>query len=235
MRIIRRLVVTVVVLGVLGVLANVFIVQAAEQKAGDEIRSHLHLAKAPDVKIEGFPILLHVLQGNIPKVTIDGNQADIQGLLIANFHVELRAMRAKLAELRAGISKLRVGGGTASATVTQAAANDYLKNQKEEGRVTFGNGVTRIQKHVTYLGRSRLVAASGKLLIDGADLVFRATKVTIDGKTPPPPFADRARRDASFRVHLPAIPGGIRPQKVEVLSGLLRFTSEFDASTISLG
>lgn len=233
-RMLRRLVVMLAVFAGLALLANVFIVKAAEQKAGDEIRARLRLGSTPTVKIEGFPVLLHLLQGNIPRVVVDGRDADVQGLVVSSFHVDVRGLRARLAELRAGIKKLRVESGAAEATVTQDAANEYLAKQDEEGRVAFGDRTTRIRKHATYAGRPYLVEATGTLLIDGTDLVFRATTVTIDGKVPPGPLAGQARRDASFRVHLPAIPGGFRPDTVEVSPGRVRFSAAFAATTIDL-
>jgi hypothetical protein len=233
-RIIRRLIVTLAILAGLAALGNVLIVQAAEQKAGDQIRARLHLSASPVVKIEGFPILLHVLKGNIPKVTIDGREIEVEGLHVSSFHVEVRGLRATLSELRAGIGRLHVDGGVADAVVTQDACNDYLQKKHEEGRVTFGDGVTTIMKHTTYLGRRYLVEARGNLTIEGADLVFTATRVTIDGKVPPGPLAARARRDASFKVHLPAIPGGFRPETIVVTAGRARLATAFDASTIDL-
>jgi hypothetical protein len=231
-RILKRVVITLVILAALAAGGDVWLTNTAERKAGEQLQKEFDLSARPVVHIQGFPLLLRILQGKIPGVTIDGRKIEVQGLLIDRFHVEVEGLDASLSDLRGGVRNVRVGGGEASAEITQDAANAYLESQKERARVTFGDGTTRIRTRQPYGGHTYTLEATGDLEIDGQELVFTAKSVTMDGKPPPALLAARARRDASFRVKLPALPGGIRARRVVVQRGVARLEAEFGATSL---
>ncbi len=231
-RIVRRLLITLVILMLLAAGGDVWVAHTAERKAAEQIQKEFELSERPSVQINGFPFLLRVLQGTIPGVTIDGRKLEVQGLLVDHFHVEVEGLKASLADLRSGVRNVRVGGGEAFAEVSQDATNAYLEQQKERGRVTFGDGTTRIRMRQAYGARTYTIDASGKLEIDREFLVFTAENVTLDGRPPSAFLAARAKRDASFRVKLPALPGGIRARRVVVRPGLARLEAEFGATAL---
>jgi hypothetical protein len=77
---VRKLLITLVVLAVLLVAADFGARAFAESKTADAVRSELQLAAVPDVSIEGFPFLLHAIQGQYPQVIITAGNID-NGLL----------------------------------------------------------------------------------------------------------------------------------------------------------
>lgn len=222
------------ILAALAALGNLWVANAAESKAAERIQREFDLSARPTVEIDGFPILLRIVQGRIPRVTIDGRDFAIQGLEVAHFRVSVEGLKASLSALRQGVRTVRVEGGEAFAEVTQDAVNAYLERQQERGRVTFTEGETRIRARATYGGRPHDLLASGTLEVDGEFLVFTATSVTMDGDPPPSALRDRTRRDASFRVPLPELPGGVRARRIVVRSGLARLEAAFGALTLDL-
>lgn len=231
-RMVRRLLITLVVLTLLALVGNAYVGRLAERKAGEQIQAKLGLASPPTVRIDAFPILIRVLQGHIPHISVDGEGLDIEGLQVDRFHLRVSGIRASLSDLTRGVDRLRVSGGEAWAEVTQDSVNAYLARQKEKGRVQFGDGLVRVTSTASYLGVPRKLEATGTLEIQGSELVFRASEVRVDGGDPPPGFAPRARSDSSFRVDLPALPGGIHPKTVTVRTGVARFEAVVGATTL---
>lgn len=71
----RKFVITLVVLAVLLVAADFGLRAYAESRAADAINSELGRDVQPDVSIEGFPFLLHAIQGSYPEVIMTASTA----------------------------------------------------------------------------------------------------------------------------------------------------------------
>ena len=76
----RKVLITLVVLAVLLIAADFGARAVAESKTADAVQSELGLTTVPDVSIEGFPFLLHAVQGQYPQVVITAGNID-NGLL----------------------------------------------------------------------------------------------------------------------------------------------------------
>lgn len=76
----RKFLITLIVLAVLLVAADFGGRVYAESRAASAIQTELGLTSTPDVSIEGFPFLVHAVQGEYPQVIVTANQLD-QGLL----------------------------------------------------------------------------------------------------------------------------------------------------------
>jgi hypothetical protein len=233
-RMLRRLLIALVILGGLFALGNVWMNGVAEHKAADQIRASLKLSETPRVSFDGFPILLRLLAGRIPHATVDATGVTVKGLRVARFHLQVDDLAVSLADLTAGRGRLRTSGGMATGDVTAADANAYLAKQHQGVTVAFSGSAVRVRTRARYGGTPHDVEASGVLTLEGTDLVFVPQKVTVDGGPPPDAIAARARHDAAFRVPIPALPGGVRPKRVVVRDGVARLEVDFGAITLDL-
>jgi hypothetical protein len=231
---VRRIVVTLLVLAVLGAIGSYALGAYADRQAAKQIQASLKLSSPPRVNISAFPILWWIVKGRLPHVTIDADEVPVQGLEVATFHLALDDVQASLSQLSSGVRVVRVRGGNASASVTPDAVNAYLAARNEPERVSFPGDRVRVTRTVVYAGVRHTLAATGTLRVQGDDLVFDATTVTLDGATPPAFLAGPARRDASFSVAIPPLPGGVRPSGVVVAGGFATFRVTLGPTTLDL-
>src|SRR4051794_2547524 len=98
MRVLRPLLITLVVLGILFVAADRIAVAVAESQVADRVQQSQGLTGKPDVDIKGFPFLTQVLAGNLQNVhaSADGLKADNGGqasLRVARLTADLHDVR----------------------------------------------------------------------------------------------------------------------------------------------
>jgi hypothetical protein len=221
MFIIRRIALTVLVLIALVLGASVVLESFAESQLSTGLMRTLSLKKRPDVQINAFPILLRVLQRKIPEVIVSANDLEIEKLTIDELMIDMRGVSANLDVLfRSDRFDLTVDHGEGSAKITEEALNAFLKRNGHDVRVTsLPDGSVFVRADGVGGGRKRRFEARGKLTLDGRKLSFKPSRVTMDGATPPPGLAPTAKRETTFTVEIPKLPGDIVPGEVIVTAG----------------
>jgi hypothetical protein len=218
-RLIRWVLTPFVILGLLFVGANVFVAHLAEGKIATALQTSFHLSAKPAVKISGFPIILNILNGKIPRVSFDASGATFEGLTVKQIKVSLVDVTAQGGFLGGGSIRLEVGAGTVQARATDGAVNAYLKAHRQNAIIAFHSGRAVVRAVRTLLGRSHVLVATGAIAREGTSLVFRPASVTVDGHAPPPGTAALARQKTTIRVQLPKLPGGITAYGVKAVEG----------------
>lgn len=224
---VRRLFYAVVVLGILFVGANLVLEPVAESQLASAIRSSFDLDRRPVVKIDAFPIIVRILQGRIPHMTVTASNVAIdRGFVVAALAIDLFDLHASLDVLtKPKDADVTVARGKATAEMTETAVNAYLRSQAEDARVQIRDGSVVVRLDRVFAGRRRHLQATGTVALSSRRLSFKARRVTIDGDPPPPPLAARAKREASFSVLLPELPGGIVPTTVDLRAGRATFVA----------
>jgi hypothetical protein len=218
-RLIRWVLTPFIILGLLFVGANLFVAHLAEGKIAAALQSSFHLPKKPAVRIGGFPIILNIVNGKIPRVSFDASEATFEGLTVQQIKVALVGVTAQGGFLHGGSIRLEVGAGTVQARSTNGAVNAYLKAHGQNATMAFHSGRTVVRAVRTLLGRSHVLVATGAVAREGTLLVFRPASVTVDGRAPPPGTEALAKQKTTIRVHLPKLPGGITAYGVKAVEG----------------
>jgi hypothetical protein len=220
-RLIRWLLTPIIILALLFVGANLVVQHLAEGKIATALQSTFHLSSKPAVKISGFPIILNIVNGKIPRVSFDAAGAAFEGLTIQQIKVALVDVTADGGFLRGGSIRLTVGAGTVQARATDAAVNAYLKAHGQNATMAFHAGRVVVRAVRSFLGRPRALVATGTVAREGTSLVFRPSSVTIDGKPPPPGSEGLAKQKTTIKVQLPKLPGGITSYGVKSVDGAI--------------
>ena len=234
MKALRRAGVSLAVLIALFVGANVIATRVAEDHIGDAVRAELRLSGRPAVSVSGFPILFHILAGDVPKVSIDARDFLIQGLQVLRAHVVLEGIHSDDLLGGHGIT-VTVARGSATADTTDRSVDDFLRSRHVDVTIAFVEGSVVVRATKNIFGRSRMVVATGPVRIDGRKLVFAPTHVTVDGQAAPPSLAARAREAVAISVAIPRLPGGITADGVETHQGYARFVATLRNERIRLG
>lgn len=236
MFLIRKLVVLAVLIVGIFLGASVLLETVTESQLSRGIARTFDLDVRPTVQIDAFPFLLRVFQGRIPGITVEARDLTFEGLEVAGLTVDMHGVKADLDVLiRSDRFDLRVEDGTGSARITEGAINSFLAEEDVKVHVTLrpdGRAFVRADRKVG--GRTRRFEATGALSLSGRTLSFKPSSVKVDGQTPSGSLGARARRDTTFSVEIPKLPGGIVPSEVTVGAGEMALVADLEGYTLRL-
>jgi len=218
-RLIRWLLAPIVIIALLFIGANILAARVAENKIASTLQSTFHLSSKPAVHISGFPIILDVLGGHVPRVSFQASGATFEGLDLSGIDVTLVDVRAAGGSFFSGSLRVKVGAGTVKAHATDAAVNAYLNDHGQNATIAFHKGVATVHATRTFRGRARRFVATGTVAREGTSFVFRPDRVTVDGSAPPPGLEQAAEQKVTIRVQLPKLPGGVSSYRIEAVEG----------------
>ena len=166
----RRLFVVLVVLGLVLVAADFGLRFLGEYWVARELQRGLDLSKRPDVSLEGFPFIPHLISGEFDTVRVRSNRAEVKG-------VELEAIELDLYRVRFSSRQLVVGGegtiraheGDGEIALTGQAVTEILNRADIPLRVRFVEGQVGIGSPQLGLeGRAELSTSGGRLVLTPA-------------------------------------------------------------------
>jgi hypothetical protein len=164
----KLLAIIVVVLAVLGLVADRGGQLAAERVVAGKMKNTLDTPARPDVDLGGFPFLSELVRGKFRHVVIDLTDADGGKVQIARVHADMHGVRRH----GDGVSIDSIKG---DGLITYAALTEAAKPMTVE---FGGSGLVRITTEVTVLGRELTASASGQPRIEGQTLVIKPEKVS---------------------------------------------------------
>jgi len=236
MFIVRKLVFLAVLLIAMFLGASVLLESVTESQLSSGIARTFDLDARPTVQLDSFPFLLRVFQGRIPAVKVEARDVVFEGLDVAAFVVDMRGVKADLdVLLRSDRFDLHVEQGTGSARITEDAINSFLAEEEIKVHVTFRpDQSVHVRADRTVSGRTRRFEATGPLSLNGRTLSFKPTRVMVDGQTPSASLAARARRDTTFSVEIPRLPGKIVPSYITITDGVMTLVADLDGYVLRL-
>lgn len=229
MRPARKIIVTAGIVGGLFVGANVVAERVLESQLAKEAKKAFATTATPQVSVDGFPILINVLQGRIPRASLIGSNVTAQDLKVAELRLSLEGITASIGDLTAG-KPIGIDQGLAEADVTTAAVNSYIKSRGERVTVAIKPGKVVVSRTV----RGQRASAEGVPRIVGRLLSFTPSSATVNGRPVSGAVLQAARRELSFEIDLPLLPGGIRITAIELKEGLATLVARLQDATINL-
>ena len=224
MRFTRRLILSVIVLAGLFFGANIVAQKIAESRIASQAKKSFHTSKTPKVSLQGFPIILKILQGLIPHATLEAHDVNVQDVPISVLTVVLDGVHAKLADLSGG-KPIRIDRGLATAVVDEPAVNSYVRSRGHQVSIQIRLHSVVASKPIPGIGTG---VAEGAPRIVGRLLVFAPEHVRVGGKPLSGPALREARRQLSFEVDLPLLPGGIRLTGIDLVPHQARLVARLD-------
>ena len=163
----RRLLITGVVLVLLLVVADRVAVHVAQNVAADNLKSSQHLTSTPSVDIAGFPFLTQLASGDFDRITVDANAVPVGSsarvVQLAHLHVVLRGV-----SVTRSFSRVHADRADATARIGYAELSKALGVQ-----VTYaGSGRVRATASLTVLGRKLSGSITAHPELHGSALGF---------------------------------------------------------------
>jgi hypothetical protein len=159
--VIRRLVISLVLLAVILAGADFGFRAYAESVVAKELQSSLHLSEQPKVTLNGFPFTSHVITGDLPSATFQAATVAAKGVSVDRVHVTLRDVTFPTSRLiTKGGGTIRAKNGDGTAAITGASLTHALRSRGfpitvriSDGRASIDGAVLDVSVH----GRSLVV------------------------------------------------------------------------------
>jgi hypothetical protein len=182
---VRKLLITLIVLAVLLVAADFGLRAYAESRTATAVQAELGLTAVPDVSIEGFPFILHAVQGEYPQVIITAANVD-NGLLpgtraqlnLAQVTLPLRdALSGNTSQLAAQATTLQVLIPLTSLTAALNQPNLTL-SAAPDGSLAVTTSVTVAGQQIPLTGTATITVANDTLTLSVGSLAAAGIDLT---------------------------------------------------------
>ena len=204
----RGLLVVLLLLLGLAVLADRVAVGFAEDKVGAELAAKGGLHGRPAVDIAGFPFLTQAVAGRYDDVRISLTAAELGQPAGTQADVDLHGVRVPLSDVLSGsVSQVPVDRLDGTATLSYALLSSKLGPST---RLTREGSGLRITRTVELLGQQIPLTATGKVVLEGNDLVVHVSRATGAGVSVPSYLLDRAVGLLDLRYTVPPLPFGLK-------------------------
>src|SRR5205823_3663640 len=204
----RRLVVSLVVIAGLLVAADFGLRLYSEHVVAKEVQRSLHLSERPSVSFGGWPFVPHAMSGNLPSATVTAKNFSKAGLRLQTVSLDLHALHFPSHRLiTGGRGVIHAKTGTASAVLTPADLDATLHSEGLPLSVSIRQG--------------RVSAKVGSLSV-GLDL-------KLDGNTLV--LSPAALGAASARIGVPVVVAGMRYTSLKVTGDHLELSGELKNAT----
>jgi hypothetical protein len=205
---VRGLLVVLLLLVGLAVVADRVAVGFAEDKVGAELAAKGGLHGRPAVDIAGFPFLTQAVAGRYDDVRISLTAAELGQPAGTRADVDLHGVRVPLSDVLSGsVSQVPVDRLDGTATLSYALLSSKLGPST---RLTREGGGLRITRTVELLGQQIPLTATGKVVLEGNDLVVHVSRATGAGVSVPSYLLDRAVGLLDLRYTVPPLPFGLK-------------------------
>ncbi len=207
----RKLLVTVTVLGALLVAADRVAVAVASGVVASELRTSGSLESDPSVAIKGFPFLTQALGGKYDRIELSATSLSRGGVRLARLDATIVGTRLPLADALGGaVSSVPVDGLSATALVTYA---DLAAMSKvPEIALAPVTGGVRVSGRLVILGRTVTASTVSTVRLERGDIVFTARSMAVDGR----PVSGAAAGLLDLRVPVGKLPYGLALTGVQI-------------------
>jgi hypothetical protein len=219
---VRALLVVVLLLLGLGVAADRFAVNIAEDKVAQQLAEKGGLHGTPSVDIAGFPFLTQAVAGRYDDVRISLTADELGQPAGTRADVALHGVHVPLSSVLSGsVDRVPVDRIDGTATLSYA-----LLAAKLGGDTTLrpeGTGL-RVTKTVELLGKTIPLTAAGTVTLHGNQLVLDVSKAAGAGVDLPGFLVSRASNLLDLRYDLPALPFGLHVTALTLASDGVHLT-----------
>lgn len=225
---VRKLVVVAIVLGGLFVGANVVAENAAESKLAGAVRQEFGLREDPRVDVSGFPLLLNVLRGDLPRISFEADDVAVDALTVDRVTGVLDSIQVENLFSGADMAVV-VGEGAIVADISDDNLTAFVRERGVDARFEMEQGGALVTVRRRVGGRVREIVARGDVRLRSGRFEFVPTDViSVDGEPPSSRVEAEAKRRAAVRLDIPDLPGGFAVERVEARPGILRLAASVD-------
>jgi hypothetical protein len=214
----RRFLIAVVVLLVLGIAADFGAARLFESRVTTALQRKYDLPERPVVQVRDFPFLPHLLSGRFSTVDLAASDVTTRDITIADLELHLRDVTVPRSVLLGGRGVVRVARTDGAVELSEAEINRLIGERLPGGSLTLGADGVRARVSTEVLGRPLVAIVSGRLSARDGRIAFTPRTVEVEGVRDSALEAQIASR-FTFDVPLPALPAGFTVERVDTGPG----------------
>lgn len=218
----RRLLLAVVVLVLLGAVADFAAARVFEDRVTDALQREYDLGRRPVVQVRDFPFLPHLATGRFSTIDVAATDASARGVNAAQLRLTLHDVQVPREVMLGEPGQVTVGRADGTIELTQAEVNRLLGDRLRGGELAIGEEGVEVRTQVPLLGQQLDVLVSGRLGARDGDVTFTPGEIRLGQRG----VIDPAQQDLlssrfTFQVPLPELPAGVRLEQVDTRPGTL--------------
>jgi hypothetical protein len=216
----RKLLVAVVVLLLLGAGADFAAARVFEDRVTEALQREYDLGRRPVVQVRDFPFLPHLATGRFSTIDVAATDASARGINAAQLKLTLHGVRVPRDVLLGEPGQITVDRADGAIELTEAEVNRLLADRLGGGELTIGEGGVEVRTQVELLGQPLDVQISGKLGARDGGVTFTPDEIRLGDPGPlDPSQQDFLSSQFTFQVPLPELPAGVRLERVDTRPG----------------
>ena len=216
----RKLLIAVVVLLVLGAAADFVAARVFEDRVTEALQREYELGRRPVVQVRDFPFLLHLATGRFSTIDVAATDASAKGINAAKLQLTLHGVEVPREVLLGEPGQVTVERADGTVELTEAEVNRLLADRLQGGELAISEDGVEVRTQVAFLGQTLDAQVAGELGARDGEVTFTAEEVRLDGQGSLDPA--QLNLDASrftFQVPLPELPAGVRLERIETRPG----------------
>jgi LmeA-like phospholipid-binding len=216
----RKLLVAVVVLLLLGAGADFVAARIFEDRVTEALQREYDLGRRPVVQVRDFPFLPHLVTGRFSTIDVAATDASARGINAARLELTLHGVRVPREVLLGESGQVTVDRADGAIELTEAEVNRLLADRLGGGKLAIGEDGVEVRTQVELLGQPLDVQISGELGARDGGVTFTPDEIRLGDRGPlDPSQQDFLSSRFTFQVPLPELPAGVRLERVDTRPG----------------
>ena len=225
MGLMRKLLVAVVVLLLLGAVADFAAARVFEDRVTEALQREYDLGQRPVVQVRDFPFLPHLATGRFSTIDVAATDASARGINAAQLELTLHGVRVPREVLLGEPGQVTVDRADGTIELTEAEVNRLLADRLRGGELAIEEDGVEVRQ-VELLGTAGTCWSPASW---GPATAASPSPPTTSGWAVAGPL-DPSLQDCSlsqftFQVPLPELPAGVRLERVDTRPGTVVLTA----------
>jgi len=216
----RKLLIAVVVLLLLGAAADFAAARVFEDRVTEALQREYDLGRRPVVQVRDVPFLPHLATGRFSTIDLAATDATARGINAAQLKLTLHGVRVPRDVLLGEPGRITVDRADGTIELTEAEVNRLLADRLQGGTLAIKEDGVELRVKVPLLGQTLQARVTGELGARDGRVTFTPDEIRLgeQGRIDPS-TEDLLASQFTFEVPLPELPAGVRLERVDTRPG----------------
>jgi len=216
----RKLLIAVVVLLLLGAAADFAAARVFEDRVTEALQREYDLGRRPVVQVRDVPFLPHLATGRFSTIDLAATDATARGINAAQLKLTLHGVRVPRDVLLGDPGRITVDRADGTIELTEAEVNRLLADRLQGGTLAIKEDGVELRVKVPLLGQTLEAQVTGELGARDGRVTFTPDEIRLgeQGRIDPS-TEDLLASQFTFEVPLPELPAGVRLERVDTRPG----------------
>ncbi|HEX9343058.1 MAG TPA: DUF2993 domain-containing protein [Actinomycetota bacterium] len=215
----RKLLIVLIVLGILGVAADFAAARVFESRVTTILEQRYDLGTRPVIQVRDFPFLPHLITGDFSAIDLAARNVQAEGLSAEALELHLHGVHVPRKVMLGGSGDVGVDRADGEVTLSEAEVNRLAASDLRGGTLSLEPDGVRLRVRVAILGQPVDALVAGQLGVSAGRLTFTPKNVQAAGL--PSAALGTVASLFTFEVPMRQLPAGLKLQRVTTERGAL--------------